>query len=127
MDWLELGLYLMIYSFFGWCIEVVYYAVTKRQFRNRGFLTLPFLLSYGIAADLMILTLPALAGRYGVQFLFTMAIVSVTESFSDHLNRQLGPKVHWGGERSRVLGGSLKGLVFSAAVAAGSVVVIRPE
>ena len=47
MDWLELGLYLMIYSFFGWCIEVVYYAVAKRTFRNRGFLTLPFLLSYG--------------------------------------------------------------------------------
>ena len=45
MDWLELGLYLMIYSFFGWCIEVVYYAVAKRTFRNRGFLTLPFLLS----------------------------------------------------------------------------------
>lgn len=119
MSWLNLGLYLLIYSFLGWCSEVLYYAVTKRQFRNRGFLTLPFLLSYGIAADLMILTLPALAGRYGVQFLFTMAIVSVTESFSDHLNRQLGPKVHWGGERSRVLGGSLKGLVFSAAVAAG--------
>ena len=72
MDWLELGLYLMIYSFFGWCIEVVYYAVAKRTFRNRGFLTLPFLLSYGAAFDLMLLALPALTGRYVMQFLFTM-------------------------------------------------------
>lgn len=118
MNWLDLGLYFLIYSFLGWCTEVLYYAVTRRKFCNRGFLTTPFLLSYGAAFDLMILTLPALAGRYAVQFLFTMIIVSVTESFADHMNRQLGPKVNWGGERPRLLGGSLRGLVSSAAVAA---------
>lgn len=118
MNWLDLALYLQIYSFLGWCTEVLYYAVTRRKFCNRGFLTTPFLLSYGAAFDLMILTLPALAGRYVVQFLFTMAIVSVTESVADHMNRQLGPKVNWGGERPRLLGGSLRGVVSSAAVAA---------
>ncbi len=117
-QWLDLGVYLLIYSFLGWCAEVLYYAAARRQFCNRGFLTLPFLLSYGMAASLMILTLPALAGRYGIQFLFTMAAVAVTESMADHLNRQLGPGVHWGGERPRALGGSLRGLIFSAAVAA---------
>ena len=118
MNWLDLGLYLLIYSFLGWCSEVLYYAVTRRQFCNRGILTLPFLLSYGAAFDLLLLTLPALAGRYWLQFLFTVAIVSVTESIADHLNRQLGPSVHWGGERPRLLGGSLKGLMFSGAVGA---------
>ncbi len=119
MNWLDLALYLLIYSFGGWCAEVLYYAVTKRQFCNRGFLTMPFLLSYGAAFDLMIITLPALTGRYWLQFLFSAAIVSVVESCSDHLNRQLGPNVHWGGERPRILGGSLEGLVFSALAAAG--------
>ena len=118
MNWLDVALYLLIYSFLGWCFEVIYYAVTKRQFCNRGFLTLPFLLSYGVAFDLLILTLPVLAGRYVIQFLFTIAIVSVVESFSDYLNRQLGPTVSWGGERSRILGGSPEGLVFSAMVGA---------
>ena len=118
INWLDFALYLLIYSFLGWCTEVLYYAVTRQQFCNRGFLTLPFLLSYGVAFDLMILTLPALAGRYVVQFLFTMAILSVAESFADHMNRQLGPKVHWGGERPRLLGGSVQGLVSSSAVAA---------
>ncbi len=118
INWLDLALYLQIYSFLGWCTEVLYYAVTRRKFCNRGFLTTPFLLSYGAAFDLMILTLPALAGRYWLQFLFTMAIVSVSESFADHLNRRLGPKVNWGGERPRVLEGSLRGLISSAAVAA---------
>ena len=115
---LDLGLYLLIYSFFGWCAEVVYYAVTRRQFCNRGFLTLPFLLSNGVAFVLLILTLPALAGRYWLQFLFTAVIVSISESFADHLDRQLGPKVDWGGTRSRVLGGSLEGLISSGLVAA---------
>ena len=118
MNWIDLALYLLIYSFLGWCAEVLYYAVTKRRFCNRGFLTLPFLLSYGGAFDLLILTLPALAGRYALQFLFTMAIVSVVESFSNHLNGWLGPKVDWGAQRSRALGGSLSGLIFSAIVAA---------
>ena len=120
---LDLGAYLLIYSFLGWCGEVVYYAAARRKFCNRGFLTLPFLLSYGAAFDLMLLTLPQLAGRYALQFLFTLAVVSVTESLADHMNRRLGPKVDWGQERSRVLGGSLKGLLSSAAVAAGFFVV----
>ena len=115
---LNLGLYLLIYSFLGWCTEVLYYAVTRRKFCNRGFLTLPFLTSYGVAFYRMIMALPALAGRYWLQFLFTLAAVSVSERFADHLNRQLGPKVDWGGERSRMLGGSLRGLISSAAVAA---------
>ncbi|MCI9155543.1 MAG: putative ABC transporter permease [Lawsonibacter sp.] len=119
MSWLDLALYLLIYSFLGWCTEVLYYAVTQRQFRNRGFLTLPFLLSYGVSFDLMMLTLPALAGRYWLQFLLTMAIVSVVESFSEHLNRWLGPNVHWGGERPRILAGSWKGLISSGLVSAG--------
>lgn len=118
MNWLDLALFLLIYSFLGWCAEVLYYAVTKRKFCNRGFLTLPFLLSYGAAFDLMILALPALTGRYWLQFLFTLAIISVAESFADHMNRQLGPNVDWGRERSRMLGGSLRGLIFSAVVAA---------
>ena len=113
LNWLDLALYLLIYSFLGWCTEVLYYAVTKRKFCNRGFLTTPFLPSYGVAFNLMILTLPALAGRYAVQFLFTMAIVSVAESFADYLNRRLGPKVHWGGVRSRALEGSMRGLLSS--------------
>ena len=61
---LDLGLCFLAYSFLGWCTEVLYYAVAQRKFCNRGFLTLPFLLSYGVSFDLMMLTLPALAGRY---------------------------------------------------------------
>lgn len=117
MDWLDLSLYLLIYSFLGWCTEVLYYAVAMRKFCNRGFLTMPFLLSYGAAFDCMILALPALTGRYWLQFLFTLVVVSVMESLADHFNRRLGPKVHWGGARSRVLTGDWKGLAASLGVA----------
>ena len=115
---LDLGLCLLAYSFLGWCGEVLFYGVTRRRFYNRGFLTLPFLLSYGMAFDLMLLVLPALTGRYVVQFLFTLVTISVLESFADQLNRQLAPKVNWGGERRRALGGSARGLAYSLTVAA---------
>ena len=118
LNLLDLGLFLLIYSFLGWSIEVLYYAVTRRRFYNRGILTLPFLPSYGLAFDLLILALPALSGWYVLQLLFTMATVAVTESFADYLTRRLGPGVHWGEGRVRVLAGSAEGLFASMLVAA---------
>ena len=44
----DLGLYLLIYSFLGWVVEAGYYAVTRRQFCNRGVLSLPLILAYGV-------------------------------------------------------------------------------
>ena len=53
----DLGLYLLIYSFFGWLLEAGYYAAAKRRFCNRGVLSLPLVLSYGITFVLMIVVL----------------------------------------------------------------------
>ena len=41
----DLGLYLLIYSFLGWVAEAGYYTVTRRQFCNRGVLSLPLILA----------------------------------------------------------------------------------
>ena len=45
MNWLDLAFYLQIYSFLGWCTEVLYYAVTRRKFCNRGVVALPLVLA----------------------------------------------------------------------------------
>ncbi|MBR2591544.1 MAG: hypothetical protein IKD62_01080 [Oscillospiraceae bacterium] len=44
---LDLILYLFIYSFIGWCIEVIVIAISEHRFANRGILNLPLCLSYG--------------------------------------------------------------------------------
>ena len=49
---LELLFFLIVYSFLGWCMEVLYMAVRTGKFCNRGVFNLPFCLSYGIAMDI---------------------------------------------------------------------------
>lgn len=116
---LDLALYLILYSFLGWAVEVGYYAVTNRRFHNRGFLTLPLLLSYGATFDLLILVLPTLGNRRGLQFLFTMVAASVVESLFTQMKQRIGPKLQWETERSRLFSGKKWGVLLSAAVAMG--------
>ena len=46
----EICLYFMIYSFFGWILEVLYHAITKGKIINRGFLNGPVCPIYGFGA-----------------------------------------------------------------------------
>ncbi len=119
LAWYDLAVCFFLYSFLGWCAEVVYYAVAKRQFCNRGFLTLPFLVSYGVTFCILLLVLPSLAGHPVLGFLFTMAVVSVVESLAVYLLKGLGPKLRWGEDRVRILGGSWKGLCLSVIITGG--------
>ena len=119
MNWTELVLYLMIYSFLGWCAEVLYCAVTRRQFCNRGLLTLPFLPSYGKTFVLLLILLPTLTGRYFLQYLATLIVVSVVDSLAEAVFHWAAPKLRWGTEHTRLFSGSGKGFLISAAIALG--------
>lgn len=123
VTWYDLALCFLLYSFLGWCAEVVYYAVAKRRFCNRGFLTLPFLISYGTAFCILLLALPSLNGHPVLSFLFAMAVIAVVESLSVFLLKGLGPEFGWEKERFRVLSGSWKGLLPLACVTGGFYVV----
>ena len=114
----DLGLYLLIYSFLGWVVEAGYYAVARRKFCNRGVLSLPLILAYGVTFDLLILVLPTLAGRHILSFLAVMVTSAVVESIANHFFRRVGPKIDWQAERSRLLSGNGRGLLASMAVAA---------
>ncbi len=114
----DLGLYLLIYSFLGWVVEAGYYAVTRRRFCNRGILSLPLIPAYGFTFDLLLLVLPTLAGRHILSFLTVMVVSAVAESIGDHFFHRVGPKIQWQADRSRLLSGSGRGLLASAAVAA---------
>jgi uncharacterized membrane protein len=77
-----LVLYLAIYSFVGWILEVLYVLATTQKLENRGFLTGPFLPIYGVGAVLLILlVLPYLTNPFLV-FLGTVVIASVLEFFT---------------------------------------------
>jgi|GEM_PF-1487787 len=50
MNITDLIYYFVIYSFIGWLIEVTYMSLKEKTFLNRGFLTGPFCIIYGLGA-----------------------------------------------------------------------------
>ena len=118
LDFYDLGLELLVYSFLGWAAEAGWYAVTRRRFCNRGVVGLPLVLCYGFTFVLLSLVLPTLAGHHILSFLATMVVSAVVERIGDHFFQRVGPKIRWDHERSRLLSGTGKGL-FSSALVAG--------
>ena len=53
----ELAVYLIIYSFIGWVIEVAAVTIREKKFCNRGFLSMPLCVAYGIIMDILIVSL----------------------------------------------------------------------
>lgn len=61
MNFYNLFFYFTIYSFLGWCSEVIYAGVKQKKFVNRGFLHGPFCPIYGFGAlTILILIKPIL-------------------------------------------------------------------
>ena len=114
----ELVFYLLAYSFLGWLVEVTYYAVARRRFLNRGFTSLPLILSYGVTFDLLIIVLPTLQGNHALALIATLVISSVVDTVFDWVTRLLSKKIRWEAERERLFSGSGGGILVSVAIAA---------
>lgn len=114
----EFSLYLLIYSFLGWVVEIIYYAATRRRFINRGFTSLPVILSYGTTFAMLAFVLPTLRGNHVIALIGTMVIVAVVDALFDWLTRRIGSRANWEPERDRLFSGKLQGVAASAAIAA---------
>lgn len=112
----QLGFILLVYAFLGWCSETAVYAVTRRQYLNVGFLTLPYLLSHGIIMALLALALPSFGDRVAHQYVMTLVVSSVVNRLSSFNVHKLCPQVNWP-KRSGIFGGSLKGFASTLVLA----------
>ena len=93
--YLDLLCYLLIYSFLGWVVEVVIVSIRNRQLSNRGFFSLPFCLSYGVAMDILILVLPTMGNHYLSQYVVTLIVSSVVTFLSGGLAKRLSRTELW--------------------------------
>ncbi len=114
---LDLGLYVILYSFLGWVVETGCYAAFRQRFSNRGVLSMPLLPSWGAAFFLLLQVLPTLGERHVIAFLATLVITAVVDALSRFLMDRLSAKVTWQDKRPDVFTGSGKGFALSAAVA----------
>lgn len=68
-----------IYSFLGWCVEVVYAAVKTGKFVNRGFLNGPYCPIYGFGVILVVSVLEPVKGNIFYLFFGSVLITSLIE------------------------------------------------
>ena len=111
---MDLLLYLLLYSFIAWGIEVCIVAVRDRRFVNRGFLNLPVNLPYGIAAALL---LPALATlknvflEYGMIWVVLCLVQALSNQFLKGISRKYASADYCSGTASGRNGIPLRFLV----------------
>jgi uncharacterized membrane protein len=75
-------LYLAIYSFIGWIVEVLWVFAGTQHLQNRGFLTGPFLPIYGIGAILLILFVEPYVKNPFLVFVASVVVTSALEYLS---------------------------------------------
>lgn len=112
-SYLDLFCYLLIYSFLGWVIEVVFVSIRDKQLCNRGFFNLPFCLSYGVAMDILIVVLPTLEGHYLGQYIVCLIVSSVVAFLSGGLAKRISRTELWKCQENALFAGSRKWLLLS--------------
>lgn len=121
--YLDLLCYLLIYSFIGWVVEVLFFAIKDRKLRNRGFFNVPFCLTYGVTMDILIIVLPTMGGHIVVKYVVSTAVGSVVPVLAGFFSKRISRTVLWNyGENNLFTGksrpflyGMLTGLVFLTA------------
>lgn len=71
--------YFIIYSFIGWCIEVVFCSITTGKFVNRGFLNGPVCPIYGFGSTFVIVLLSPIQHNIPLLFLGSVFLTSSLE------------------------------------------------
>lgn len=97
----ELFYLFLCYSFLGWIIELVYTAIRKHQFINRGFLNGPLCTVYGFAAVFMTVVLRELAGRWFFLILGCAVLGTAVEWAAGLLLERIGTGKWWDYSRRR--------------------------
>lgn len=77
--WYEIFAYFLIYSFIGWCTEVVYAAVAEGELVNRGFLNGPVCPIYGFGMLAVLFCLTPLQDNAFILFVGGLVLTTLIE------------------------------------------------
>lgn len=85
----DLLIYLMLYSFLAWTVEVSCIAIKNRSFVNSGLLNLPLKLPHGISVVVLLLVLPTLENNFILQYLLTWIVMCIIWKFTELFMKSL--------------------------------------
>lgn len=91
---LNIFLLFVIYSVFGWILEVFAVGIGTKKFVNRGFLIGPYCPIYGTGSILMVLMLNKYKGDYLALFVLGATVCSILEYLTSYIMEKLF-KARW--------------------------------
>ena len=115
----------VIYSFSGWCIEVIFAAANTGRFVNRGFLNGPVCPIYGGGAVILLLLLEPFEGRILLLFIGTVVLTSLLELIVGFFLKKLFHQRWWDYSEEPFNVGGYICLKFSLLWGIGGVVIIE--
>ena len=91
----QLLAFFMFYSVVGWCLEVIYHAMTSGRFINRGFLNGPVCPIYGLGATIVILALTPLQDNLLLLYAGSVVLTSVLEFLTGFIMERIFHQRWW--------------------------------
>lgn len=95
IDLYQILWFFMAYAFLGWCMEVVYAAVTTGEFVNRGFLNGPLCPIYGFGVIGVVYALKPVADQFFLLFLGSVLLTSALEWLTGFVLERLFQNKWW--------------------------------
>ncbi len=88
-------LFLLIYGFLAWCVEAVYFAATRKQFVNRGLLTLPIDVEMGLVFANITVVLPTMGRNYLGMYLLTLGNLILVRAITGFFRSRITRRATW--------------------------------
>ncbi len=94
ISYYEILCFFLIYSFFGWCLEVVYQAIEHGKFINRGFLNGPYCPIYGFGVIIVTGALDPIKSNAVLLFFGSVILTSILEFITGFVLEKIF-HMHW--------------------------------
>lgn len=121
----EMFWYFIIYSFFGWCMEIVYASVKRKHFLNRGVLNGPLCPVYGVGMLLILTFFRSLENHFLFLAIGSAVVATLLEFFTGGLMEKLFKKRWWDYSDYKYNLGGYVCLPFSALWGIGAALTLR--
>ena len=91
----NLFFYFIIYSFLGWCVEVLYAYKNQKKFVNRGFLHGPICPIYGLCISSMVIVLDNINVTLPLLLIVATIVISTIEYLTGYILEKLFKTKYW--------------------------------
>ena len=91
----NLFFYFIIYSFLGWCVEVLYAYKNQKKFVNRGFLHGPICPIYGLCISSMVIVLDNINVTLPLLLILATIVISTIEYLTGYILEKLFKTKYW--------------------------------